>query len=160
VNGVNPYLNFAGNTEEAFEFYKTVFGGEFLAVVRFKDFETQPGEEPAAVGGETAGMQVAVEDRDKIAHIALPLGGGSILMGTDALESMGKTLTMGSNFYIAIEADSVAEAARLFDALAAGGTVEMALQRTEWAEKYGSCVDKLGVQWMVSYTGEVVFPGR
>jgi PhnB protein len=112
------------------------------------------------MGKEMQGMTVAAQDRDKIAHIALPLGDGNILMGTDALESMGKPLTVGNNFYIALEAESEEEADRLFDALADGGSVEMALQRTEWAEKYGSCVDKYGVQWMVSYTGEVVFPAR
>lgn len=160
MNSVNPYLNFAGNTEQAFEHYRSVFGGEFLALVRFKDFEPAAGAEPPKVGEEMHGMTVPEEDRDKIAHVALPLGNGNILMGTDALESFGRSLTPGNNFYIALEADSPEEAHRLFDALADGGTVEMALQRTEWAELYGSCVDRHGVQWMVSYTGEVVFPAR
>jgi PhnB protein len=160
MKAANPYLNFNGNTEEAFEHYRSIVGGELLAVVRFRDFEPAEGEATPEMGKEMQGMTVAAQDRDKIAHIALPLGDGNILMGTDALESMGKPLTVGNNFYIALEAESEEEADRLFDALADGGSVEMALQRTEWAEKYGSCVDKYGVQWMVSYTGEVVFPAR
>lgn len=159
MTSANPYLNFNGNTEEAFEFYKSVFGGEFITLVRFRDFEPDAGEEAPKVGEEYEGMQVAEADRDKIAHVALPLGDGNILMGTDSLESMGKSLSMGNNFYIALEAGDEGEAARVFDALSEGGNVEMALQKTEWAEKYGSLVDRFGVQWMVSYTGDVRFGG-
>ena len=143
MKAVNPYLNFNGNTEEAFTFYRSVFGGDFLAVIRFSDF---PGMEG-----------LAADDAGKLAHIALPLGTGNILMGTDALESKGHNLTMGTNSYISLETESAEEAARLFDGLSAGGRVEMPLQLTEWAEKYGSCVDRFGVQWMVSYTGSVRF---
>ena len=144
MKGVNPYLNFNGNTEDAFTFYKSVFGGEFLAVVRFMDFGQNP-------------MGVPEKDRDKIAHIALPLGGGVILMGTDILEGQGRPLAMGNNFYIALDADNEREADRLFNHLSTGGGVEMPLQKTEWAEKYGICSDEFGVQWMVSYTGSVQF---
>lgn len=146
MKAANPYLNFNGNTEEAFNFYKTVFGGEFLGLLRFRDF------------GET-GMQVPEGDWDKIAHVALPLGNTNILMGTDVLESQGQTLTIGNNVYFNLEADSDEEADRLFNALADGGRVEMPLQKTEWAEKYGICADPFGVQWMVNYTGDVRFPG-
>ena len=141
---VNVYLNFEGNTLEAFEFYRSVFGGEFLGVVRFRDF------------GEN-GMGVAEEDLDKIAHVALPLGPNNILMGTDVVGSMGKGLRQGNNFYLSLSAESGDEADRLFDALSANGKVEMPLSRTEWAEKYGSCVDRYGVRWMVDYTGSVQF---
>jgi PhnB protein len=140
----NPYLNFNGNTEEAFTFYKSVFGGEFLAVVRFKDF------------GDSS-MQVPENELDKIAHIALPLGKDNVLMGTDALESLGQSLKAGNNFYITLEAESAEEAEKLFNALSAGGRVEMPLQKTGWAEKYGSCEDRFGVHWMVGYTGSVRF---
>jgi PhnB protein len=146
MKSANPYLNFNGNTEEAFTFYKSVFGGEFLAVIRFKDF-----------GGNQMG--VPDSDLDKIAHIALPLGKGNLLMGTDVLESMPVKLTVGNNFYISLEPESGEEAKTLFDALSAGGRVEMPLQKTEWAEKYGSCADKFGVQWMVNYAGSVRFSG-
>jgi PhnB protein len=143
MKAANPYLNFKGNTREAFEFYKSVFGGEFQAVLRFRDF------------GDN-GMGVAEKDLDKIAHIALPLGNG-LLMGTDVVEGMPGTFTVGTNVYIALDPDSAAEADRLFNGLAAGGQVQMPLQQTEWAEKYGSLVDKFGVQWMVSYAGSVTF---
>jgi PhnB protein len=143
---VNPYLNFNGNTEEAFEFYRSVFGGEFVDVMRFRDFGDNP-------------MGVPQEELDKIAHIALPLGIDNLLMATDNLESWGKALTVGNNFYIAIESETTGEAARLFDALSHGGQVEMELQQTEWAEKYGTCTDRYGVQWMVMYTGSVQFAG-
>lgn len=147
MKSVNPYLNFPGNSEEAFNYYKTVFGGEIMMIVRFRDF------------GDN-GMGVAEEDLDKIAHIALPLGPDHVLMATDCVGSMGKNFNAGNNYYITIEADTGDEAERLFNALSDGGNVEMSLQRTEWAEKYGVCADRFGVQWMVSYTGAVQFqPG-
>ena len=144
MRAVNPYLNFKGNTKEAFDFYRSVFGGEFRAVVRFRDF------------GDN-GMGVAEGDLDKIAHIALPLGPHAMLMGTDVVDSMPMTFTQGNNVYITLEPESGAEAERLFSALSAGGRVEMPLQATAWAEKYGSCADRFGVQWMVSYAGSVQF---
>ena len=142
MKSANPYLNFNGNTEEAFNFYRSVFGGEFQMLVRFKDF---PGN----------GMGASGADLEKIAHIALPLGGGNILMATDTIESFGQKTIMGTNFYITLEPDTAEEAQRVFEKLSAGGKVEMPLQATEWAEKYGICADKFGVQWMVSYTGNV-----
>jgi PhnB protein len=141
MKAVNPYLNFSGNTEDAFTFYKSVFGGEFLGVMRFRDFPDNA-------------MNVPEGDLDKIAHIALPLGRDNLLMGTDTLESSGHPLRVGNNTYIYLEADSAAEAERLFSALAAGGRLEMPLQRVEWAELYGVCADPFGVQWMVSFTGD------
>ena len=137
MKSANPYLNFNGNTEEAFTFYRSVFGGELAAVLRFRDF-----------GDNTMG--IAEADLDKIAHIALPLGGGTVLMATDSLESWPTPFERGNNFYITLEPDSGEEADRLFTALANGGGVEMPLDRTEWAEKYGTCVDKFGVQWMIN----------
>lgn len=141
MKAVHPYLNFAGNTEEAFEFYRSVFGGE-LAITRFRDM------------GDDGGMSIADADLDKIANVGLPLGNDTVLMGTDALESMGQSLSVGNNSYIVLDVESVEEGQRLFDALSAGGRVEMPLMRTEWAELYGSCSDRFGVQWMVNYTGE------
>lgn len=143
MKAANPYLNFKGNTEEAFNFYRSVFGGEFPMVVRFRDFPDN-------------GMQVNEADLDKIAHIALPLG-ENMLMGTDAVGEYAEALTMGNNFYITIAPDSAGEADTLFEKLSSGGKVEMELQTTDWAEKYGSCVDRFGVQWMVSYEGSVKF---
>lgn len=134
---IHPYLNFDGNTEEAFNFYKSVFGGEFQ-LVRFKDL----GDNMGASG----------EDLNMIANIALPLSGNTTLMGNDVLESMGPSLTVGNNFYILLEVESTEEGERLFNALSAGGEVKLPLQKTEWAEQYGMCTDKFGVQWMFNYS--------
>jgi PhnB protein len=144
MKAVNPYLNFKGNTEEAFNFYKTVFGGDFQGLMRFKDF------------GENT-MGIAERDLDKIAHIALPLGGGALLMATDVVDGMPGKFIVGTNFYITLEPDAPDEAKALFNALSAGGSTEMPLQATQWAELYGICADRFGVQWMVNYTGNVQF---
>jgi PhnB protein len=134
---LNPYLNFNGNTEEAFNFYKSVFGGDFVTMQRFKD---TPEAEKMPEG-----------DRDKIMHAALPIGKGNLLMGTDALESMGQKLTIGNNFYISIDTDSEDEANKLFNGLSAGGKVELAMQKTFWGSYFGMFKDKFGIQWMISY---------
>jgi PhnB protein len=139
------YRGILADVEEAFRFYQTVFGGE-LHIVRFKDFAGNA-------------MGVPDKDLDKIAHIALPLLNDNMLMGADTLESFGQKLTAGNNFSITLESDSAEEAEKLFNALADRGKVEMPLAKTEWAEKYGMCTDKFGVQWMVNYTGDVQFPG-
>lgn len=134
---INPYLNFNGNTEEAFNFYKSVFGGEFLAVMRFKD------------NAECA--KVSESDKNRIMHIALPIGNGNILMATDSLESLGQKLTVGNNFYICLSPESKEEAEKLFNGLSADGKIEMPLQDMFWGAYYGSFADKFGVQWMVNY---------
>ena len=134
---INPYLNFNGNTEEAFNFYKSVFGGEFLAVMRFKD------------NAECA--PVSESDKNRIMHIALPIGNGNILMATDSLESLGQKLTVGNNFHICLSPESKKEAEKLFNGLSAGGKIEMPLQDMFWGAYYGSFADKFGVQWMVNY---------
>ena len=144
----HTYLNFPGNTEEAFNFYKSVFGGEFLNVVRFRDM--------GDMGSEN---RVAESDLDKIMHIGLTIGDGNFLMATDALESMGQKVNFGNNSYVYIEADSAEDAERLYKGLSKGGKVEMELAPVPWAEKFGSFTDKFGVQWMVSYTGDVQFGG-
>lgn len=143
MKAVNPYLNFPGNTEEAFRFYQTVFGGE-LQLVRFGDFPDN-------------GMGVPDRDLDKIANVALPLGNDTTLMGTDALESLGHELNAGNNFSITLETDTAEEAERLFTGLAEGGKVTMPLAETQWAEKYGMCTDRFGIQWMFNYTGSRQF---
>lgn len=140
---VNPYLNFPGNTEEAFTFYKSVFGGEFSDLLSFRDM------------GDNS-MEVPDHELDKIAHIALPLGNDTLLMATDSLEAW-EPLRPGNNFYIHLEAESAEEAERLFEQLSAGGSNNMPLQKTEWAEKFGECVDRYSVRWMVMFTGNVEF---
>jgi len=135
---INPYLNFPGNTEDAFNFYKSVFGGEFLTLQRFKD-TPDAGNLPAGV-------------ENQVMHVALPIGKNNILMGTDAPESMGFSLTVGTNQYICISPDSREEATKLFDGLSAGGKVEMDLQDMIWGAYYGSLTDRFGVKWMVNYS--------
>ncbi len=135
---LNTYLNFAGNTEESFNFYKSVFGGKFTSVVRFKDMPME-------------GMNIPKEDENKIMHIGLPIGKDNILMGTDALESLGQKLIQGNNVHISIHPESKEEANRIFNALSAGGTIEMPIADQLWGDYYGSFRDKLGVQWMVNY---------
>jgi PhnB protein len=134
---INTYLNFAGNTEEAFNFYKSVFGGEFLLLQRFSDT-------PFA-------DQMPEADRSKIMHVSLPIGSTAILMATDALESMGQTLVFGNNSYISVGPDSIEHADKLFNGLSAGGQIEMALEKTFWGAYYGSFTDKFGVRWMINY---------
>jgi PhnB protein len=146
MKAANPYLNFKGNAEEAFTFYKSIFGGDFPMLARFGDF------------GDDA-MGVPKSEQQKIAHVALPIG-DSMLMASDVVGSRGEGLEVGNNVYISLTAESGEEAARVFNGLAAGGRIEMPLQRTEWAEKYGICADKFGVQWMVGYTGNVEFQQR
>jgi PhnB protein len=135
---LNPYLNFAGNTEEAFTFYKSVFGGEFAVLQRFKD-TPEAGNVPDKA-------------KEKIMHIALPIGNGNTLMATDALESMGHEMTVGNNFYLSLEAESREEAEKLVKELSAGGKVTMPLADTFWGAYFGIVTDKFGTQWMVSYT--------
>ncbi len=133
---INPYLNFLGNTEEAFNFYKSVFGGEFTALQRFKDT-------PEA-------DKITPEDQNKIMHIALPLG-KNILMATDIIESMGQKMTAGDNFSISINTESEEEAHKIFDALSVDGKIEMPLEKAFWGSLFGMFRDKFGIQWMVSY---------
>ncbi|MDE3056972.1 MAG: VOC family protein [Bacteroidota bacterium] len=134
----NPYLNFPGTTEEAFKFYKSVFGGEFIIIQRFK-------ETPVA-------DQVSANEKDKIMHVSLPIGKGNVLMGTDALESMGQKLTFGNNYNISIEADSKEEAKQLFNGLSAGGKIETPLKDEFWGAYFGMFTDRFGIRWMVNYT--------
>lgn len=135
---INTYLNFPGNTEEAFNFYKSVFGGEFLGGIRrFKD-TPEAGDVPE-------------DEKDKVMHVALPIGDGNMLMGTDTLESMGQSVTMGNNMYISIHPDSKEEAERLFNGLSKGGDIEMPLEKAFWGAWFASFTDKFGVRWMINY---------
>lgn len=138
---VSTYLNFSNNTEQAFIFYKSVFGGEFggRGIQRFGDIPPAEGQPP-----------LSDSDKKLILHIELPILGGHILMGTDAPESMGFKVNFGNNQYICLEPDSRKETKRIFDALSAGGKVTMELQDMFWGAYYGSCTDKFGVQWMVN----------
>lgn len=134
-----PYLNFPGQTEEAFAFYRSVFGGD-LSSIRFRDM----------------GMD-ADDEGDLIAHVSLPIADDTVLMGSDVSGEQAKDFRLGNNVQIHLAASDAAEARAVFAALVDGGTVEMPLERTSWAELFGACVDRYGVHWMVDYTGEVRF---
>ncbi len=134
---LNPYLNFPGKTEEAFKFYRSVFGGEYT-ITRFKDMPMQ-------------GMKMTKDDENKVMHIILPIGSDA-LMASDALESHGQVLVRGNDFGLSFAPDSKAEADRVFKALSVGGMVEMPLADQMWGDYYGSVKDRFGIRWMVNYT--------
>jgi PhnB protein len=141
---VSTYLNFSRSTEEAFSFYKTVFQTDFAApIARFKDIPSDPNH------------PLPEADRDLVMHVALPLMGEHVLMGTDAPESMGFKVTQGNNVYINLEPDTRAETDRLFAALSEGGQVEMAMQEMFWGDYFGTLVDRFGVRWMFNCSGKV-----
>ena len=139
MSSVSTYLNFERNTEEAFNFYKSVFGGEFFGqgIMRMGDVPPQEGMPP-----------MAEEDKNLVMHVELRILNSHTLMGTDAPESMGFKLNKGNNVYINLMPDTRKETKQLFDALSAGGQVTMDLQDMFWGDYYGSCTDKFGVQWM------------
>jgi PhnB protein len=139
MSSVSTYLNFPRNTEEAFNFYKSVFGGDFFGgnIMRFGDMPPKEGAPPMAEG-----------DKNLVMHVALPITGGHMLMGTDAPETMGFKVNFGNNVHINLQIDTRAETQNLFKALSAGGVVSMDLQDMFWGDYFGSCTDKFGVQWM------------
>ncbi len=132
---INPYINFNGNAREAFDFYKSVFGGEFSNVTRFKDMANP-------------GFEVTAEDADKIMHIALPIGGNT-LMGNDVPSFMGKTNENENRSKISVNVESREEADKIFNGLSAGGTVEFPMGESPWGSYFGMFRDKYGIEWMV-----------
>jgi PhnB protein len=136
---VSTYLNFLRNTEEAFNFYKSVFGTEFdgNGIMRMGDVPPMEGMPP-----------LRDEDKNLVMHVSLPILAGHQLMGTDAPESMGFKLNMGNNVSINLSPDTRKETEKLFKALSAGGNVTMPLADMFWGDYFGSCFDKFGVQWM------------
>jgi PhnB protein len=141
MSRTSTYLNFSRNTEEAFNFYKSIFGGEFSGggIARFSIVPPSEGMPPLPEG-----------DKNLVMHIELPILGGHILMGTDAPESMGFHVNKGNNVHINLEPDTKEETKKLFDALSVGGKITMELQDMFWGAYYGSCTDKFGVQWMLN----------
>ncbi|MBP9186047.1 MAG: VOC family protein [Bacteroidia bacterium] len=134
---INPHLNFNGNAEEAFTFYKSVFGGEFAKIVRFKDL----------AGAE---FPVATHEENKIMHIALPIG-NSILMANDVPEILGRTNENENRSKIVISAESKEEADKLFNGLSVGGQIEMPISESLWGTYFGMFRDKYGIEWMVDF---------
>ena len=134
---INPHINFNGNAEEAFNFYKSVFGGEFAMIIRFKDFSSP--EHP-----------ISEREANKIMHIALPIG-KNVLMANDVPESMGKVNENENRSKISISAGSREEADKLFNGLSAGGQVEMPIMDSPWGSYFGMFRDKYGIEWMVDF---------
>ncbi len=134
---INPHINFNGNAEEAFTFYKSVFGGEFSKVIRFKDLSVP-------------GFTIPENEANKIMHIALPIG-NTVLMANDVPEHMGRTNENENRSKIAISAESKEEADKLFNGLSAGGQVEMSIQDSPWGSYFGMFRDKYGIEWMVDF---------
>lgn len=135
---INPYIHFNGNAEEAFTFYKSVFGGAFAAVVRFRDMAFE-------------GNPISESEADKIMHIALPIGKSSVLMGSDTPALMGKQNERENRSKISISAESKEEADRLFNGLSAGGEIEMPIEDSPWGSYFGMFRDKYGIEWMVDF---------
>ena len=134
---INPYINFNGNAEEAFNFYKSVFGGEFEAVVRFKDLESSE-------------FPIAENDANKIMRIALPIGGNT-LIANDVPESMGPVNENESRSKISVSTESREEADKIFTGLTLGGTIEMPMGDSPWATYFGMFRDKFGIEWTVEF---------
>ncbi len=135
---INPYINFNGNAEEAFNFYKSVFGGEFETVVRFKDLED-------------TGFPIAEEDANKIMRITLPVGENT-LIANDVPESLGPVSENENRSKISVHAQSRAEADSIFDGLTVGGTIEMPMDTSPWGSYFGMFRDKYGIEWTVEFT--------
>ena len=136
---VNPYLNFNGTCEEAFNQYKSIFGGEFSYVGRYSDMPADPNH------------PISEEDKNIIMHMSLPLANGSVLMGSDAGGEWASNIVVGANVTLSLNATSKEEADRVFNALADGGVVTMPMNATFWGDYFGMCIDKFGINWMMSF---------
>jgi PhnB protein len=134
---IHPHINFNGNAEEAFNFYKSVFGGEFAQVMRFKDLQNPE-------------LTLSESEADKIMHISLTIG-GNLLMGNDVPEHMGRTNEHENRSKIVITAESKEEADKLFNGLSAGGQVEMPIGESPWGSYFAMFRDKYGIEWMVNF---------
>lgn len=137
---VNIYLTFNGNCEEAFNFYKSVFGGEFPYIGRFKDMPPQEGQKT-----------MSPKDGEKIMHVSLPISKETVLMGSDTGGEWAAHYSAGNNFSVSVTTDSKAEADRLYKGLSAGGKQTMPMNKTFWGSYFGMFTDKFGINWMVSF---------
>src|SRR5215217_5671247 len=135
---INPHINFNGNAEEAFTFYKSVFGGSFTKIIRFKDLAS-------------AEFPVADKEKDKIMHIALPIGKNNVLIANDVPEIMGRVNENENRSKISVSAESREEADKIFNGLSAGGAVEMPIGDSPWGSYFAMFRDKYGIEWMVDF---------
>ena len=140
---VNVYLTFNGNCKEAFDFYKSIFGGEYQSISTF-------GEMPQDEGAPS----MPEDQKDRIMHLTLPISKETLLMGSDTGGEWAKGFKQGNNFSISVNTDSKEEANRLFDELSAGGKVTMPMEKTFWGSYFGMFTDKFGISWMVSFGEE------
>ena len=136
---VSTYINTLGRTEEAFEFYRSVFGGEFLDLVRFRDMDMGP-----------ASANLSEADGNAILHISLAILGGHVIEGTDAMASMGHQLVVGTNFSINLHPDSRSEADRLYAGLSVGSASAPGMADMPWGAYWGSFEDRFGIRWMIN----------
>jgi len=137
---VNVYLTFDGNCEEAFNFYKKVFGGEFTYLGRFKDMPPMEGVPP-----------MSADEGNRVMHVSLPVSAETILMGSDSGGEWSQKLEVGNNFSVSVTTGTKDEANRLFKELSTGGKVSMPMQSTFWGDYFGTFTDKFGINWMVSF---------
>ncbi|MFT3844513.1 MAG: VOC family protein [Lacibacter sp.] len=135
---INPHINFNGNAEEAFTFYKSVFGGEFTKIIRFKDMSTPE-------------FPIAEKDENKIMHIALPVGKSNVLIANDVPDFLGTVNENENRSKISISAESKEEADQLFNGLSAGGTIEVPITDSPWGSYFGMFRDKYGIEWIVEF---------
>jgi PhnB protein len=138
---INTYLTFNGNCEEAFNFYKSVFGGEFAHVGRFSEMPDDPR------------FPIAEEDKNKIMHMSYPINKEAVIMGSDTGGEWASHFSQGNNFSLSINTDSQEEADRLFNSLSVNGKVIMPMNKTFWGSYFGMFTDQFGIQWMVSFDG-------
>jgi PhnB protein len=134
---LHPYLRFDGNCAEAFEFYRSVFGTEFVAINRYSEMPPEAG--------------VSAEDADRVMHVSLPIADDRVLMGSDGPPGAPAT-TFGDSVAVMVAADSTEEGRRIFEALAVGGTVAQPFERQFWGDDFGALVDRFGINWMVDHT--------
>lgn len=138
MSAIHPYLNFDGKAEEAFNFYKSIFGGEFTALQKMSDMPDSG--------------NIPDNERNRVMHVALPLNEHTTLMASDCMPSFGHVFVEGNNMYINMSVDSREEADRIFNGLSEGGKVEMPMEDMFWGDYFGSFKDKFGIQWMITHT--------
>jgi len=136
---LNPYIYFNGTCEDAFNFYKSVFGSEFLLVSRFKDMPENPN------------YPIAESDKEKIMHISLPISKETVMYGCDSIQVIDNSTVISNNISLSIETETIEEATRIFNGLSNGGNVTMPLNKTFWDAYFGMFTDKFGINWMVNY---------
>ena len=137
---VHPYLNFDGKAEEAFMFYKSVFGGEFSANMKMSEMPE--------------GNKLSAEEQNRTMHIALPIGEGTLLMASDIVPSAGHKMVLGNQTYTMLSPETKVEAYRLFDGLSKDADIEMKMEDTFWGDYMGSFTDKFGIKWMINVAGK------